>query len=49
MRNEMTQFEKAIETMTSEQYIKIVEIAHGKLPENIKKMTDEELLKELGV
>lgn len=45
----MTEFEKTLSNMTSEQYIKIVELAHGPLPEDIKGMSDDELLEALGV
>ena len=46
MNNE---FQNFIESLTPEQYIKIVEIAHGPLPEDIKNLTDDELLAGLGV
>jgi hypothetical protein len=34
-------------SLTSEQYLKLVEFAHGPIPQEIKEMTDEEILEEL--
>jgi hypothetical protein len=34
-------------SLTSEQYLKIVEIAHGPIPQEFRDMTDDELLSAL--
>lgn len=36
-----------VNSLTTEQYFKLLDIAHGEVPQDIRSMTDEELLKEL--
>lgn len=43
-RDSFTEFANSL---TSEQYLKLVEFSHGPVPEEFKNMTDNELLSEL--
>jgi|DEB0MinimDraft_6_1074348.scaffolds.fasta_scaffold00048_11 hypothetical protein len=45
----MTDIQTIVNNMTEEQYLNLLKIADGEISEEIKNMTDDELLKELGV
>lgn len=37
-----------VNSLTSEQYSRLLDIAHGEVPEEIKALSDDELLAELS-
>lgn len=39
---------KLVNSLTTEQYMKMLEIADGPIPQEIRNMTDDELVKELN-
>lgn len=43
----MDTIEQIANSLTSEQYIKLLDFAFGEVPQDIKSMTDDELLAEL--
>jgi hypothetical protein len=41
--------EEFVNNLTSEQYLKLLDIAFGEVPADIKSLNDDELLEALGV
>ena len=38
-----------VDNLTAEQYSRLLDIAHGEVPSDIQALSDDELLKALGV
>ena len=45
----MENISKIVNSMTSDEYIKMLNTFFGEVPADIKSLSDDELLKELGV